>query len=147
MSPGSLPGSQRSFLDTNILVYAFDNRSPKKRGRADAIIQESLDTRRGVISYQVVQEFLNVASRGPNPMPTRESRLFLEQVLWPLCEILPDAGLYAIALDVRDETGWAYYDSLIVGAAVRGGCDILLSEDLQDGRVVRGVEIRNPFKD
>jgi predicted nucleic acid-binding protein len=73
------------------------------------------------------------------------AQLYLERVLWPMCAVLPEAGLYKGALEIREETGWSFYDALILSAAVAGRCAVLLTEDLQDGRRVRGVEIRNPF--
>ncbi len=64
------PASGRFFLDTNIFVYTFDGRSPSKRAPANDLVARALDTRRGVISYQAVQEFLNVATRKfARPMP------------------------------------------------------------------------------
>jgi predicted nucleic acid-binding protein len=136
----------RSFLDTNIFVYSFDTSAPEKRRRAQQLISDALREGDGVISYQVVQEFLNVALRRfRKPMSLADAQAYLGRVLWPMCEVLPEERLYRDALSIKEETGWSFYDALVVGSAVAGGCPILLSEDLQDGRVVRGVEIRNPF--
>jgi len=55
--------------------------------------------------------------------------------------------LYAEALTIVEETGWGFYDSLIVASAAAAGCAAVWTEDLQDGRVVRGVAIRNPFRE
>jgi predicted nucleic acid-binding protein len=66
-------------------------------------------------------------------------------VLAPLCEVFPDATLYSNALSIADETGWSFYDSVVVSSALAGGCDTVLTEDLQDGRTIRGILIRNPF--
>jgi predicted nucleic acid-binding protein len=94
----------------------------------------------------VVQEFLNVATRKfAKPMDAMEAQLYLNRVLMPLCEIFPDSGLYAQALSITEESGLAFYDALIVSSALAGGCGLLLTEDLQDGRRLRGLEIRNPF--
>jgi predicted nucleic acid-binding protein len=106
----------------------------------------SSTSRLGVVSYQVVQEFLNVAVRKfEERMSASATQVFLQRILWPMCEVFPDLDLYSEAISVREETGWDFYDSLIVSAAVRAGCPVLLTEDLQAGRKVRGVEIRNPF--
>jgi predicted nucleic acid-binding protein len=64
----------------------------------------------------------------------------------PLCTVFPDRDLYSDALRVSAETGWTYYDSLIVSAAAAANCDVLVTEDLQNGRTIRGVTIQNPFK-
>ena len=93
-----------------------------------------------------MQEFLNVALRRfRKPIPVGDAQAYLERVLLPMCEVFPDARLYRDALSISEETGWSFYDALIVSSAVAGGCDMLLTEDLQHGRMVRGVEIRNPF--
>ena len=97
-------------------------------------------------TYRAVQEFLNVATRKfAKPMTPTEAQLYLGRVLMPLCEVFPDASLYSRALSIADETGWSFHDSLIVSSASAADCPVLLSEDLEHGRTIRGVEIRNPF--
>lgn len=136
----------RFFLDTNILVYNFDGRAPAKQKRARQLVAEALAGRDGIISYQVVQEFLNVALRKfDQPMTPSEAQLYLAKVLLPLCEVFPDSSLYSQGLSIVEETGFNFYDALIVASAAIGRCPVLWSEGLQHGRVVRAVEIRNPF--
>ena len=136
----------RSFLDTNILVYAFDPKAKSKREYAQLRITRALATHDAVISFQVVQEFLGLALRKfPRPMTQPEAQAYLSQVLMPLCEVWPDASLCSSALSIADETGWTFYDSLIVSATLAAACRVLLTEDLQHGRTIRGIEIRNPF--
>lgn len=135
------------FLDTNILVYTFDSAATPKRTKARNLLTQALETRRGVISYQVVQEFLNVATRKfAKPMTAAEAQLYLARVLMPLCEVFPGAALYSRALSISGETGFSFYDALIVSSAVNSGCGILWTEDLQHGRKIGDVEIRNPFQ-
>jgi predicted nucleic acid-binding protein len=134
------------FLDTNIFVYSFDATAPQKQQTARNLIHNALGTQRGVISAQVVQEFLNVALRKfTQPMTITESRDYLKITLLPLCRHYPSALFYDRALLLKEATGFSFYDSLIVAAAVDMGCSTLLSEDLQDGRTVQGVKIINPF--
>ena len=141
------PGREKFFLDTNIFVYTFECKSPSKRALAQDLVSGTLDTRRGVISYQVVQEFLNVATRKfTKPMKVAEAELYLARILMPLCEVFPDSSLYSQALSVSSETGFSFYDSLIVASAIASECEILWTEDLQDGQRIRGVEVRNPFR-
>ena len=141
------PGREKFFLDTNIFVYTFESKSPSKRVLAQDLVSGALDTRRGVISYQVVQEFLNVATRKfTKPMKVAEAELYLARVLMPLCEVFPDSSLYSQALSISSETGFSFYDSLIVASAIASECEILWTEDLQDGQRIRGVEVRNPFR-
>jgi len=136
----------KAFLDTNILAYLFDREDRGKQKIARATVRHLMDAREAAVSSQVIQEFVNVALRKfRKPLSTAEVRDFLDQLLWPICEVFPDRALYADALSIVDETGWAFYDSLIVSAAAQSGCAVLLTEGLQAGRTVRGVEIRNPF--
>jgi predicted nucleic acid-binding protein len=140
--------SAEAFLDTNILIYCFDPGEPGKQRRAREIVESALRDGRAVIGTQVIQEFLNLATRKFAAAFTgHDLRTYLETVLWPLCRVFPDAALYQLALDVRDETGFSFYDSLIVAGALAAGCTRLYSEDMQHGRVIRGLLIVNPFRE
>jgi predicted nucleic acid-binding protein len=138
--------SDKHFLDTNVLVYSFDEEAPEKRAKAVNLIRAALKTRKGAISWQVLQEFLNVAlHRFAKPMNIQEAEDYLQAVLLPLCHVMPSADLYRDALLIQGETRYRFFDALIVAAALRSGSKILYSEDLQHGRVVRGMKILNPF--
>jgi predicted nucleic acid-binding protein len=138
--------TERYFLDTNVLVYTFDPKVPRKQKTARDLMARALRDRDGIISYQVTQEFLNVALRKfTPPMSSLEAQAYLRRVLMPLCEVFPDSDLYSDALSIASKTGWTFYDSLILASAAAGKCQVLFSEDLQSGRTVQGVEIRNPF--
>ena len=134
------------FLDTNVLVYSFDSSAPAKQQIARQLIETALSSQMGLISSQVVQEFLNVAQRKfDRPMSVSEARNYLNGVLLPLCHHFSSIDLYDKALMLREETGYSFYDALIVTAAIEMGCKTLLSEDLQDGRIIHNVTILNPF--
>ena len=138
--------SDNFFLDTNIFVYSFENSAAKKRDRARGLIAEALSKGAGMVSYQVVQEFSNVATRKfAAPMSAVELSRYLADVLLPLCEVMPDNQLFLDAVGLHARTGFSYYDSLIVQAALRGGCSVLYTEDLQDGFSLGGLTVRNPF--
>jgi len=138
--------SVKFFLDTNIFVYSFDSRNPAKQKKAQALIDKALTGHVGLVSYQVVQEFLHVAMRKfEKPFSPQECRAYLDQVLSPLCDVLPSMNLYRQALDVKEESGFGFYDSLIVASAVQGGCKTLYTEDLQNGQSIAGLTIQNPF--
>ena len=140
-------GHERFFLDTNIFVYSFDKNSKSKQERAKTLVSRALDTRRGIVSFQVVQEFLNVATRKfSTPLSATDTQLYLMQVMAPLCEVFPNIGLYSEALSISRETGFSFYDSLILASAIAGHCETLLTEDLQDGQRIRGVKVHNPFR-
>ena len=110
------------------------------------MIAAALSSRRGVISTQVVQEFLNVALRRfARPILPSDSREYVHTVLAHICLHFPSITFYANALTVQVETGYSWYDTLIVAAALELGCSTLFTEDLQDGRFIRSLAIRNPF--
>jgi predicted nucleic acid-binding protein len=134
------------FIDTNIIVYGFDDRQPDKKARSLSLITDALQTGNGVISWQVVQEFLNVATRKFKvPLKPEDAKLYLQKVLHPLCQVFPDLEIYQDALNLQVKTNYSFYDSLILAGAMREGCTILYSEDLQDGYQVDGLRIVNPF--
>lgn len=134
------------FLDTNVLAYSFDTTVPAKADTARSLIEEALGGGRGVISWQVVQEFSNLALRKfARPMKGDECGLYLRKVLMPLCRVWPSESLYLDAFDLGNETGYAWYDCLILAAALQSGAKRILTEDLQHGRRVRGLEIVDPF--
>lgn len=138
--------NDRFFLDTNVLVYSFDASAPEKKQTAIELIRAALTSGRGVISTQVIGEFVNVAlTKFKSPMSPAHCKEYLNRFLLPLCDTQTDSRLILDAIDIREETGYGFYDCLILAAAVRCRAGILYSEDLQSGRIVRGVRIVNPF--
>lgn len=136
----------RFFLDTNVFVYSLDAGSPAKGARAAELIRRAVGTRKGVISFQVVQEFFNVALRRfARPMTPVEAEEYLFTVFRPLLAIHSSPVLYAEALRLSGRHRFSWYDSLIVAAAVQAECGVLYSEDLQHGRRLEGLQIENPF--
>ncbi len=139
--------NDRFFIDTNILVYSFNNGSVEKRDIARKIIQDALTTGNGIISFQVLQEFLNVALKNfAKPLSCSDAKTYCEDVCIPLCGIFPGSRFYLHALELKVRTGFSFYDSLILQAALDGGCGILYSEDMLDGFEISGLKIVNPFK-
>lgn len=129
----------KPFLDTNVLVYAFADADVRK-ARAASLIAAG-----GVVSVQVLNEFVDVARR-------RLGRDWASVVaaLDTLTEVLDapvplTADLHREAVDLAWRYGFRIYDSLILAAARRAGCRVLYSEDMQDGQVIEGVRISNPF--
>jgi predicted nucleic acid-binding protein len=138
--------SDKYFLDTNIFVYCFDERQPEKKVRSLALIADALQTGDGIISTQVMQEFLNAGTRKFSvPLKPEDGKIYLQKIMFPLCQVFPDLDYFQTALDILLETGYSFYDSLILSGAVRGGCSIIYSEDLHAGHPVDGVKIVNPF--
>lgn len=138
--------SGRSFLDTNIFVYSLDHSAPRKATTARDIIRGALSANNGAISYQVVQEFFNVALRRFVPaMTSPEAEQYLATVLRPLLAVHSSSALYSEALRLHGQGGLAWYDALIVGAAQQSRCDTLLTEDMQHGRRFGDLRVVNPF--
>jgi len=138
--------SAKFFLDTNIVVYTFDASAPKKKRCAQELVEQALRDREGVVSTQVVQEFLNVAtSKFSVPMKLSDAQQYLHDVLSPLCSVFPSIDLFRQALIIQQDTHYSFYDSLIIGGALQAGCETLYSEDLQHGQQVRDLRILNPF--
>jgi predicted nucleic acid-binding protein len=136
----------RSFLDTNIFVYSFDPNALSKSRRAIQLIQQALSTGKGIISYQVVQEFFNVAFRRfSQPMTPEEAGEYLKAVLVPMLGVHSSQALYYAALNLRADHRLSWYDSLIVAAATQTQCKVLLTEDLQHGRRFGDLRVENPF--
>ena len=139
--------SDRFFLDTNIFVYSFDQSATAKARKAAQLIRRALTTQKGVISYQVVQEFFNVAFRRfAHPMSVAEAEQYLITVFRPLLAIHSSPALYVEALRIAGKHRLAWYDAIIIASALEGHCDTLFSEDFQHGRKIEGLQIENPFR-
>jgi len=138
--------SDKCFLDTNILIYSVDQASPAKQIRARRLVTDSATSKRGVISYQVVQEFVNVALRkfqGIVLRPDLDS--FLQGVLFPMMAVPSSPWLFLDALRFYDASSLSWYDAMIVAAALQGNCKVLYSEDMQHGRRFGDLVVENPF--
>ncbi len=133
----------RSFIDTNLLVYVDAGDEKKKQRLAIAAIRRLRSERTGVLSTQVLQEYVSVA--------LKKLRLQAEHVrsrlaVYERFEVVPATPLgIRAALDLTVLHKLSFYDALIVEAAARAGCAELLSEDMQAGVVIAGVRIVNPF--
>jgi predicted nucleic acid-binding protein len=138
--------SDRFFLDTNIFVYSFDQIAAVKAQRATELIRKALTTQKGIISYQVVQEFFNVAlKRFSKPMRLVDAEQYLGAVFRPLLSVHSSQALYAEALHFQAQSRLSWYDALIVSAAIQAQCEILFTEDLQHGQRFGSLRVANPF--
>ena len=136
----------RFFLDTNVFAYSFDASAPQKAIRANKLIRTAVDSRQGIISFQVVQEFFSLAFRRfATPMTVAEAEQYLATVFRPLLAIQSSQALYGAALHIYERFQLSWYDALIVAAAIEGQCKVLYSEDLRTGQRIDSVEIANPF--
>jgi predicted nucleic acid-binding protein len=138
--------SAADFLDTNVLVYLFDETDERKRSIASELVRTALASGEACISFQVVQETLQVVTRKLDPPATAaEATRLLDDVLAPLWTVSPTPTLYRRAVELQERHGLSFYDALIVAAALEAGCTRLLSEDLQGGQRIEKLTIENPF--
>lgn len=136
----------RFFLDTNIFVYTFDSSAPSKAAIATELVRRAIKTKTGVVSYQVVQEFFNVAMRRfESPMIASEADQYLAATFRPLLAVHSSPALFSEALRLGSKFRLSWYDSIIVAAAIEAQCDTLYSEDLQHSQRIDSVTITNPF--
>lgn len=134
------------FLDSNVFVYAFDDTDERKRGIARDLIVQSLRDATGVISYQVVQEVLNViTTKMERPVRHEDALRYLTSTLEPMWSVYPSKDLFTRALEVRARYGYSFYESLIVSAAMQSGCSTLYSEDMHHDQLIDTVRIIDPF--
>jgi predicted nucleic acid-binding protein len=135
--------SPRTFLDTNILLYADDSAYPAKQQRALDLILEHRAQRTGVLSLQVIQEYFVNARRklGLDPEFVRQKveSYFRFEVVEPVA-----TDIFA-AIDIHRLHRISYWDALVLHCARKAGCRVVLSEDMQHGQVIEGVRIVNPF--
>lgn len=138
--------SDRFFLDTNVFLYMFDPKAPEKARLSEALIRRGVETRKAIVSFQVVQEFFSVAFRRlAPPMPLSEAEQFLAITFRPLLAVHSSYSLYTQALQLTHRYSLSWYDSMIVAASVEADCRILYTEDLQHGQQFDKLTVRNPF--
>jgi predicted nucleic acid-binding protein len=135
----------RAFFDTNILVYAFDSSSPRKQSRALDLFDELASKGDAVLSTQVLQEFFVVVTRKlAAPLSSEHAEEIVRQFAQlPTVVIDPDLILQAIHFTRAHRV--SFWDALLVAAAKCAGAAELLTEDLQQGQMIEGVRIVNPF--
>lgn len=138
-------GDQRSFIDTNILLYAYDASDEDRHPTAAALVGELGSRRRAAISVQVLQEFyVNVTRKIAVPLSPDLALERLEALSrWPVHA--PSAADVSAAARLSDDAQLAFWDAMIIHSAGQLRCEVLWSEDLDPGQVILGVEVRNPF--
>jgi predicted nucleic acid-binding protein len=136
--------SDKTFVDSNVLIYAYDLDAGAKYRKAAEILESLWDRNRGVLSTQVLQEFyVNVTRKIARPLPRKSARAVVDSYAVWCVEITP-AELNA-AFRIEDEARIGFRDALIVATALKAGADRILSEDLNPGQRILGLRIENPF--
>ena len=136
--------SNKIFFDTNILVYSVDENDLQKKEIASQLLTDASSSKTGIISTQSLQEFYNVAVKklklskqiAKEYVELFSSQLTVRQVTVPLI-------LNAIDISIKNKL--SFWDSLILSSANNNGCIIVYSEDLNNGQIVGGTKILNPF--
>lgn len=135
-----------AFVDTNLLVYAFDSSDPARNLSAARLISRLMDQDRLRLSVQVLQEFYVTMTRKARPpwSPERALAKLDDFSAWPV--ISTDPMLVREAVLLSRDAVLSFWDSLVVVAAARSGASILYTEDLNHGQIFRGVQVVNPFR-
>ena len=136
--------SVRTFVDANILIYAYDVDAKRKHPVAKNALRELWRDRNGVLSMQVLQEFyVNVTRKIATPLSKDMARLAVNSYT-PWCMETTPAEISA-AFHIEDAARIGFWDALILAAAAKSGARRILSEDLNAGQTIAGVRIENPF--
>ena len=138
--------TDKLFLDTNVLVYAYDSHDPQKQQIAQSLLTESIEQENGVLSVQVLGEFFTVVTRHiKHPMSADEAQQVITAMsMLPVQEI--DLSLVVRAIDTHRRYKISYWDALIVSAAERSNCVKIVTEDLNDDQTYHGITAFNPFR-
>ena len=135
--------SDRSFFDTNVLVYADDRAVPAKQRRALALVAEHRRAGTGVVSLQVLQEYFVTVTRKLHLDPGIARRKV--ELLAEFDVATPQVTDILAAIDLHRLHGFSFWDAMVLRAASQAGCTTLLSEDFQSAREIDGIRIENPF--
>jgi predicted nucleic acid-binding protein len=138
--------SGREFVDTNILVYAYDRSSGTKHERARKLVDQLWESGNGTVSTQVLQEFVvYLRHKVAHPLSAQETRRVLQDFMgWNV--FVNTAQSILQALEIAERYQISFWDALIIQAAEGTGAEILYTEDLSHGQIYGDVRVVNPFK-
>lgn len=136
---------QREFVDANVLVYAFDSSAAGKQKAAQQLLERLWAHGTGCVSVQVLQEFfVTITKKVPRPLSVDEAKTRIREfAAWTV--FAPKADDIVAAIDLHTHAKIGFWDAMVVLAAAESDCEVLWTEDLNDGQLLRGVRIRNPF--
>jgi predicted nucleic acid-binding protein len=135
----------KTFVDTNILVYAYDVTAGRKHEIAKGILADLWRSGEGMLSLQVLQEFfVTITRKVPRPLEIKPAKGIIEDLLsWKVVPV--DAACLLDAIEIHSRHKFSLWDALILVAAIRGRASVLLSEDWSDGQRIGDLSILNPF--
>jgi predicted nucleic acid-binding protein len=136
--------SDKTFVDTNVLIYAHDVDAKAKHETARIVLRDLWSQRTGVLSMQILQEFyVNVTRKIATPLSKNAARLVVNSYsIW--CTDTTPAEI-ATAFRIEDESRIGFWDALMVASAAKSGAVRILSEDLNAQQMIAGIRIENPF--
>ena len=137
--------TDKVFVDTNILVYAHDLDAGNKHGLAADVVSRLWESRNGVLSTQVLQEFyVTLTRKVSSPLSKLEARKLVQKYsLWHV--VLNDPTIISQASEIEENYNLSFWDALILSAAYSQNVPTILTEDLTHGQYIEGVLIKNPF--
>ena len=141
-------GTDRFFIDSNVLVYMYDTSEPLKQRLSEELVASLVRNEKGAVSVQVLGEFFNsVTRRIANPLSVEEADKAVEAIgsSSTLAILDIDMPMVRRAIDTHSMYGTTYWDSLIIAAAERAGCAAILSEDYNTGQSYHSILAVNPF--
>jgi predicted nucleic acid-binding protein len=134
----------KTFVDTNVLVYAYDERDGYKQETAKRILHYLRQERSGAVSMQVLQEFYSTVTRKLTiPLPKDKARLIVDRFTYWCVATTPEE--IKRSFQIEDEARINFWDAMIIAAAIKSGATRILSEDLNPGQMIAGIRIENPF--
>jgi predicted nucleic acid-binding protein len=131
------------FIDTNIFIYALDQANPEKQAKARTLLKSLQESRSGVVSTQVFQEFYVVATS-----KLKVNSLLAKKMIAYLANfetVTVDLPMIKQAIDILSDDQISFWDALIVSSAKASGCRVIWKEDLNHHQLIKGVKIENPF--
>ncbi|MBX9696517.1 MAG: PIN domain-containing protein [Alphaproteobacteria bacterium] len=135
--------AKRLTLDTNILMYAIDRDAKEKHERAMSIVDQAIHLE-CVLTLQALSELYAAATRKKYATHAEVSS-FIKELMSIFPVITSSSTALSLALKVKEEHGLSFWDSLLWATAKENSCSLIISEDFQDGVLLGGVKIKNPF--
>jgi predicted nucleic acid-binding protein len=138
--------SDRTFVDTNILVYAHDSDAGEKHAAAAKAVADLWESRQGIVSTQVLQElYVTLTRKVATPVKRTVARRMIRNYLtWEL--VLNDGAILLHASEIEENYRLSFWDGLVVAAAYSKNAAVILTEDLNHGQTIEGIRIQNPFR-
>ena len=135
---------EKTFVDSNVLIYAHDIDAGTKNRIANSLLRQLWEYRTGVLSVQVLQEFyVSITHKVAKPISRTEARMVVDEYSRWSIETTPND--IATAFRIEDEARINFWDALIITSALKRGANRILSEDLNAGQRISGIVIENPF--